>query len=80
MPFLVHREHQHGHLRMPVPDLGSRHQAFDGVRRWHADVGDDDVRHIRLDQLHELTTVGGTAGHLASRALQKAGQAFAEQG
>ena len=58
-------------------DLG-RAQSLVGVRRWHPDVDDRDVRAGALDQLEQAVAVGGEPDDFEAGFFEQPGEAFAQ--
>ena len=73
----VGREHHDRRVRELLPDQPGGVESLAGVGRWHADVGDHEVRSHGPHQSDQLLTVAGLADNFESGALQQARQALA---
>ena len=72
-------EDEHADLRIRLADLLRGPEAFVRVRRWHADVDDDDVRRVAAHLQHQVIGGAGLPDDLEALVLEQPRDALAQK-
>src|SRR5215211_2546351 len=73
------REQQHADLRMLAADLGGCYKPFVGVRGWHLDVDDGDIRPVQGNRALQRRLIADQGYDLDADLGEQSGQALPQQ-